>query len=301
MFTKIFLLPITFTIHASQAACFKEFSRKYMKNLASYFLYNSLYFIVVVLSLLLLNGGIHSVHPLTLQLSLLQGALFIATTLFYMRAMASGPYSFTILIFSLSLIVPVLAGIFLWHEKISLPLSIGMVLLLVTLYIASRQGAGPSNEKTALTRKSIVRWLALCLIAMLLNGLLMTISKYHQIMMPGKEISEYLILVFTVACLLSVILFFAIKARGKEQSVTHLKNGKFAALTLATGIFCAAGGYLLHYLAGIIPASILYPGLNGGFTIVSAILSVVIFKEKLRVQSVTGLATGLAALVLFSL
>jgi drug/metabolite transporter (DMT)-like permease len=301
MFVKFLLLPVTFTVHAFQAACFKEFTRKFMRNVASYFLFNTLYFIIMVFFLLIMNGGIHHVSSLTLRMSLLQSVIYIGTTLVYMKAMASGPYSYTILIFSSSLIVPVLVGVLFWKDKITVSIGAGLALILVTLYLASRQGQGPSSEKTQMSRKEVIRWLLLSIAAMLLNGLLMTVSKLHQVLLPGKEISEFLILVFMVACVLSFILFLATRKKIGPDAVLHLKNRRFALLVLVTGMITAAGSYLLHYLESIIPASILYPSMNGGFTVVSAILSVIIFKEKLGKLAIAGLLTGMAALVLISL
>jgi drug/metabolite transporter (DMT)-like permease len=301
MLINYLLLPVTFTIHALQASCFKEFSRTFMKNTASYYIYNVLYFGIVITILMVLNGGIRSVHPLTLILSIAGGIVFIITVLLYMKAMACGLLSFTILIFSCSMFIPVVFGVLVWKEKISLFNFAGLALLLVTLYLASDHGTQKADIQNEAAKKANLRWLLLCLSAMVGNGMLSIISKYHQMSLPGKEISEFLVLNFATACVCSLVMFFINKTRRVDGSIAHLKTRRFAWLVLLTGLICTLGNYLLHYLGSVIPASVLYPVMNGGFAIVSTVLSVLIFKEKLTRQALAGLLTGLCALALISI
>jgi len=47
-----FLILIAAILFTVQTLCFKEFNKRYMKNIASYFLFNFLYFSVVAIILL---------------------------------------------------------------------------------------------------------------------------------------------------------------------------------------------------------------------------------------------------------
>ena len=55
-------------------------------------------------------------------------------------------------------------------------------------------------------RRFNVTWLVLILTAMLGNGMLMTISKYHQRILSGKDVGEFLIVAFATATLASAFL-----------------------------------------------------------------------------------------------
>ena len=49
------------------------------------------------------------------------------------------------------------------------------------------------------------------------------------------------------------------------------------------------------------PASVLYPMVNGGIGVIVAIVSCTIFREKLTVPKVLAILTGLGAIVLLNL
>ena len=264
-----------------------------MRNTASYFLFNSLMFGVVVGIFFALAGGFEKLHPLTLILGILFGVLFIVTIFVYMKAMETGPLSYTALFYSFGLIIPVLLGILLWNEKANFLQIIGLILLLITFYIGSRS-TGKSEKGFN------IKWLMLCISAFIGNGGLMALSKYHQIRLPGQQVTEFLILSFSISSLLSLILFlwYYIKER---QTVSHLKTFGFIIILILAAVTTAFGNQLALILASRVPAIIQFPSINGGVVMFSSILSWAIFKEKLDRNGVLGIVLGLAAIILLSI
>ena len=92
-------------IFVFQTISFKEFNRSHMKNIASYFLFNFIYFCMVVFIVLIL-GGFKELKPYTLWLGMSFGTLFVGTILCYMKAMETGPLSYSALFFSFGLVIP---------------------------------------------------------------------------------------------------------------------------------------------------------------------------------------------------
>lgn len=283
---------ISILIFALQTLSFKEFNRSFMKNLASYFMFNFLYFNVVVLTFILLNTKPEGIHLQTAILAVAFGVLFVITILLYMKAMEEGPLSFSSLLFSFGILVPIICGVFLWNEGISAVQLVGLALLFLTFYMGSGT-TGDSEHKVNL------RWLVFCITALVGNGIIMALSKAHQMIMPGKEIKEFLILAFGTASLLSLLLFFRQRFVAGEK-VSHLKNRTFVLLVLAAGITTAFGNQLALYLSARIPAVIQFPTVNGGVVFVSTIFSALVFKEKLSKRGIAGMLLGLVALVLLS-
>ncbi len=291
----LFLSIVIFTI---QTISFKEFNRSFMKNLSSYFMFNFLYFAMVVIIFLIPNPVLGEIHAATAILAVAFGVIFVLGVLCYMKAMETGPLSLSSLIYSFGIIVPITLGFFLWDEKISIMQAVGLLLLFATFYLGSKSASEPS---ASVSSQSInFKWLLFCFLGFLGNGGLMTTTKAQQMIMPGKEIKEFLVLAFATASLLSLAIFFFTKIKTND-SISHLKSRNFLLVVLAAGLTTAYGNQIAVLLSGRIPAVIQFPTVNGGIVLASSLLSVVLFKEKLTRQGIAGLVLGLAALVLLSI
>jgi drug/metabolite transporter (DMT)-like permease len=287
------LLILSIFILFSQTISYKEFNRSFMKNLASYFLFNFSYFSLIVLVLLVFNREFEALSLLTIVLGILFGPLFILTMLFYMKAMENGPLAYSSLLFSFGIVVPVIVGIFFWHEP-ALPIQIiGLILLLLTLVISNQQKS-PTQATFSL------RWLLFALGSMLGNGGLMTILKAHQMVMPGREVEEFIILAFGFAAILSFLIFFY-RFRRKKEPVVHMHSRRLAIIILAAGLATAFGNLITVSLSARLPAIILFPTLNGGIVILATLFAVIVYRERLTRYSAAGLILGLTALVMISI
>jgi len=291
----LFLSILIFTI---QTVSFKEFNRSFMKNLSSYFMFNFLYFGMVVVINLIPNPVLGEIHAATAILAVSFGVIFVLGILCYMKAMENGPLSLSSLIYSFGIIVPIAFGFFLWDENISIMQAAGLVLLFATFYLGSKSGSDPVQSGTS--HGVNFKWILFSFLAFLANGGLMTTSKAQQMIMPGKEIKEFLVLSFGTGAILSLAIFVFVKLK-THDSISHLKSTRFLLVVLAAGLTTAYGNQISVFLSGRIPAVIQFPTVNGGIVLASSLLSVVLFKEKLTRQGIAGLVLGLAALVLLSL
>jgi drug/metabolite transporter (DMT)-like permease len=280
-------------IFVFQTISFKEFNRSHMKNIASYFLFNFIYFCMVVFIVLIL-GGFKELKPYTLWLGMSFGALFVGTILCYMKAMETGPLSYSALFFSFGLVIPILYGLFFWNETISTLQLVGLLLLLITFYIGNESTGGDGEKKWG------GKWLAFCILSFLGNGALMVISKGHQIIMQGQGLIEFLIISFGTAAFISLLLFLWNYLRHKQE-VKHFKSWSLAWVIIVAGVSTAIGNWLALILTTRIPSVVQYPSINGGTVFLSTIASSVIYKEKLSKKAAIGLAVGLIALILLSL
>lgn len=286
------LLASAAIIFMFQTISFKEFNKKHMKNLASYFLFNFIYFSLVVFILYILAGGFDSLHPYTLWLGICFGIIFIGAIFSYMKAMEIGPLSYTALFFSFGLLVPIIFGLFFWNENISTLQLIGLILLLTTFYLGSES---PEKGKDRWNFK----WLIFSIMAFIGNGTLMVVSKGHQMILPGQEVNEFLIIAFGTAATISLLVFLWNFLR-QGQDVTHFKSWSLVWVSIAAGISTAIGNWLMLILTTKIPSIVQFPSVNGGTVFLSTLASSVIFKEKLSKKAIVGLLIGLSALILLS-
>lgn len=287
------LIVMSILIFTVQTLSFKQFNQLFMKNLKSYFIFNTLYFSIVAIIFILTGIDFKNISPITLILGFIFALLFIVTILLYMNAMGRGPLTYTSLLFSFGLLVPIVVSAIIWKEKIRVNHAIGLILLFLTFYLGSsvnRAGEGRVNKK----------WIILSIAALLGNGTIMAVSKAHQMIMPGEEIGEFLVIAFGFAALISFVLFLS-KGRVNKGELTHLKSKIFLLVVVLAGVSTAYGNRINLYLSGRMPAVVLFPAVNGGIVILSSIASFLFLKEKLSGKALAGLLPGLLALVFLSL
>lgn len=289
------LILCTICILTIQTLCFKEFNRSFMKNVSSYFLFNFMFFSVVVTVFVVSGVSIWGYDPATLGLGALFGVLFIVAIFCYMKAMENGPLSFTILFNSFGILIPVLSGVLFWNEPINAVQVVGLLLLFTTFYLGSGSGSAP-GEKQSMNLK----WLFFCIISFIGNGMIMTVTKWHQIVLPGRENKEFLVMAFGTAAVLSLLLFL-FSYFTKKQVITHLRNRRLAMIVIVTGITTAFGNQLIVYLASRIPSVLQFPAINGGIVIMTTVVSALLFKDRLTRNGVIGMNLGIVSLVLLSL
>lgn len=287
------LLFADIALFVLQTLCFKAFSRSFMKNLAGYFTFNTLYFTVVVLLLAAFNGSPEGVSPQTALLAVPFGVLFVVSILLYMKAMEHGPLSYSSLLFAFGLLMPILYGALFLHEPVSLLQITALALLFLTFYLGSVSASGGEKKINA-------KWLLYCIGAMAGNGGIMVLIKAHQMLLPGREVQEFLIVGFGVAAALSLVMALGKRVFAGER-IPHLKKWTFALLVLGAGLTTAFGNLIAMVLSGRLPAIVQFPVVNGGIVLLSSVLSVAAFRERLTRRAWAGLALGLAALVLISL
>ncbi len=286
------LVCLAVAVFALQNVCFKIFSELFMKTGTDYALFSTLYYALTVVLLICLFGtGTAGVE--TIAIGVVFGAVFVSTIMLYMKAMACGPMSYTSLLFSFALLVPVIVGRLLWDEKIGLLQGIALAVLFLSFYL----GSGPN--KAGQSRFS-VKWLLLVLGAFVLNGVLMTLLKWHQRLLPGREVGMFLVIAFLTATVGSLCLFLIQKRFSREK--TPLPRAKAYWLVVAgAGATTALGNAATLLLAGRLPAVIQFPLVNGSVVVVTTLLSVLFFQEAMTKRSWAGFALGVAALVLISL
>lgn len=287
-----FLIFVAVLLFAVQTLCFKEFNHRYMKNKADYFLFSSLYFVLVVAALLAFYG-FGTIAPQTFLIAIPFGIVFITSILLYMKAMETGSMSFSALVFSFGLLVPVLFGQLFWQENIGFLQVLALGVLFISFYLAGGLKREPAVGFNA-------KWLVLSISAMLGNGALMTLGKAHQKALPGKDVGEFLIVAFATASLVSILLT-AYRIRIVKERITQTNKVPYLFLVLGAGLTTAFGNMMALSLTGKVPAVILFPLMNGGIVFLSSILSVMLYKEKMTSRSVAGLILGLLALVLICL
>ena len=294
------LIILCIFIFAGQAIFFKMFSAGYRKGFASQFLNNIFFIGLVVLILIAVVGLPVAENPATYIYSLVFGVVWVVAILFFTLGMSMGPTGMVMLFFNFGIIIPIIADLTILGTQARLFQIVGLVLLFVSFYIGNRPLDG---EKKNIS----FRFIAVCITSLVFNGLIMATAKLHQGAMPGIDVEAFVIYGFIVSVIVSVICFVFChikQSRKEKEKISYLymfKSPKYYLSVVGSSTTTALGNIWMLVIASQVPAAIQFPLMNGGASIVTAILSIMLFKEKFTKRMAVVFIIGIAALIVVNL
>ncbi len=285
------LLGLAVLLFVGQSLCLKLLSRQYIKSWGDSLAVNTAMYAVVTLIFLPAWRGLAAVSPTTVGLAVAFGITFIVTIVAYAKAMSLGPLGYTALFFSGGLLVPVVTGSLLWQEPVKTIQVAGFILLLVSFVLANQ--ANDNRKSTG------IAWFLFSLLTFFANGSLGALLKSHQMLLPGQEIAEFMLIAFAVALVLSLTMLGWDLRRHPRTPSRHMLT--WWVLCIALGAATAFGNQLILTLSGQVLSIILFPVVNGGVLMLTALASTVIFRETFSRRGLVGFAFGVVALIILSL
>ena len=212
-----------------------------------------------------------------------------------MRALEIGPMSYTTVICYCSMLIPSLSGAVLYGERISAVQYAGIAFMTASFICAVDR----KHDRTGASWK----WLLFCMIAFLTSGAVGVMQKIHQNSPYRSELGMFLIIAFGVAAVFSLLAVHYLK-RVKGQTVTVHQKGKRKRYILYS-IVCGIGIGLVNqinlYLAGAMDSVIFYPVFNGAMILLTSVIGLVFWKERLSSKQWTVLVMGSAAILMLCL
>ena len=181
-----------------------------------------------------------TVSPATLRHGIAFGVLFALTILFYNLAIASGPLSYTTFYFSASMLVPAFAGVLLFGEALTFTLAAAVALFLAAFWCLNVAPGGAQKPEP--------RWLALCALTFLCNGLCAVVQKSQQNATGGAEAAGLMLVGFCTAAACYALAYLALRGRlpaGAADGTALLRQNALAAVfwraALWAAICCSPG------------------------------------------------------------
>lgn len=265
-------------------------------NSQSYFLYGTYSYTLagLIAFVMLLFDGMSGFSLPAVGISAL-GAVSLAVSLFCsIEALKSGVMVLAAMAGSAGLLLPCIAGIFMFNEPMKPMQFIGIALLIFSGWLL----IGYSKEQTG---SFTPRTLLLLIGSMLSNGSVMLAQKMFSKYLPDTSVSIFSFLTFG---LIGIGMFIGLVPSLLSQSgrakIAAVPKPVFLYGTISSIILLAINQ--LATLAGRnVPSAIMFPINDGGATIITAITAAVFFKEKLTVRSVCGLILGIGSLIVINL
>lgn len=219
------------------------------------------------------------------------GIVFIFIFLLMAASSQRNGISVTSVANKMSLVIPVIAGIFLYSEEINFLIGTGIIIALISVVISSLK------EKQISIPAEGYFMLAAIFAG---SGAIDTMMKYMQHnYVSENESAAFAMVIFLSAAFFGVIWMF-IAQRDRFRNV----NQKSIIGGIALGIpnFCSIYFLMMALEKSGLQSSVLYPVNNMGIVVLSALFGIIIFREKLSFINVLGilLAVGAIALIAFS-
>lgn len=280
------LLIVSIITQVTQQMCRKEYNKKANDKPLSFSLFailtSLLYFLAISrFSLVIERSMFVYVIPFAI--------CFTMTYIFTFLSILHGPLSLSSLMISCSVVVPLIYGVVFLHEPLTQTLTIGLVLLLISVVCVSE----PWKKENAVIS---AKWIVYISLTFLCNGICTSIQKYFQVKDRGAHSNEFM--VCSLAITFIILLFFVFfKERQGLKDVTKTRSVLWPVLC---GISNGMANQLTMFLAVILPASFLYPIQSAGGIILTAIVSIIVYKEKLSLSHKIGFVSGVLAVIAFN-
>lgn len=243
------------------------------------------YFTASIISLILIPVQSSTDSFATLIFGAVLGFLFVASFFAFAKVVADAGTALATISSRLSVIIPIVFSIIIFDEKSSLMKIIGFIFTAITFvffYLSLIDNNGTSGNK----KKYIL--LLFVLIGIGINDFSMKVFKST---MPPNDEPFFIFTIFFFALAYSLLFIFMKKIK---------INRKTFLIGIGLGIPNVFSTIFLLAALSNLPAIFVYPTINIGIIIFTAIGAFLIWKEKLNKAGITALIFGTFAIILLS-
>ena len=275
----IFQTVISITSIVLQNCIFNNVCKKDLQTGAHVYRFNTLSYAICILlfCIIAISRGF---SLFTIFLGVLFGVVTALSNYYKMQSLSCGPMHITLLITTSSMIIPTMSGVF-FGESFSVYKLILVFVLIFFIYLSLEK-----KNSTEINKK----WLIFCALAFVLQGSIGVLQKIHQSSEHKDEIGGFLFVAFICS-----IVYSHFRAKKGFKALNF--NRKLFVFAPICGLCTFLMNFLNLRLSGLLPSQIFFPVVNGSAIILSSVMSVIIFKEKLTKRQIMGLCGGILSLI----
>lgn len=224
---------------------------------------------------------------------ILYGSLYAVIQVFFLifkaKAMSTGPISLTTLFGNMSLVLSTICGAVIWKEEVSLPQICGILLLVISIITCTYQ----KKQGESKNRKG---WIFNCILFFIFAAAVGIIFKAYS--KTGGNINNMMLFAAIIMFLLLLVTSFCTGGNSLHNS----KPDRFYILmVIICGIISCLYNRVNIFLSGTMDSIIFFPSFNGGVIILSCLLGIIVFKEKLQKKQVCGMCLGVLSILIIGI
>ena len=276
------------------AACFlasakvilqSSYAKRNALSLKGSILYNGLAFLVIA-AVYMPIGLYRGIAPSTVYYGIAMGVCSIIYQLCYTAAFSTGKMALTVIFNNFSMFIPISISVLYFDEPFGVLRIIGTCL--VVLSIILNVGGDDDGRKVSLI------WIVCIIATFFTNGASAGVQKIYT------KLCEVDLLGFVgVTYLTASVLSFAIFPFAGRRNIRFSKLSVISACSV--GVVLGVFVVLYTYAISVVPGTLLFPAYNCLVSLAMSVAGVFLFKEKLSVRQIAGVAVGTLAIILMSL
>ncbi len=208
------------------------------------------------------------------------------------KAMNTGTIVLNSVFATAGMILPIILGTIFFEEKVNVFVWLFIIILFLAIVLLTTQS---KNISKGFSAKTIVY----LIISMVSNGMVMFCQKLYGVTYPDGNVTLFSCLTFAVPAAALYILLLCKMPQYKKsgEKVALTKNLVIYAIILAFAVFVIQELVTLLTAEPKISSAVLFTIVNGGATVISAIVGAVVYKEKITLKSAIAIIVAVAALV----
>ena len=281
--------------HSCGSVSLRTYQTKYQVSLADLRLYQCARALLTGIGNLILAGFCLRLDSTGLALALCYGLDLTLTSILTARCYTYGPMSVTSVITNACVVMPIALGCLVYGETMTPTRILGFVFLAGCFLLSA---VNPGEKKKKDTQPI---WYLLVFLAFFCNGMGAVLLNIYGRVAGSGERNSFLAIGYLVSGLLFLPGHFKAAKENSPVDPKQFLKPMVALLVVVGSMGGFIGNGLLMSLNLSMPASVLYPLVNGGIAVIVAIISCIVFKEKLTLQRFFTILLGLAAIVTLNL
>lgn len=227
---------------------------------------------------------ISSISALTVVLGLFYGLLLVLSQWMLTLSLKDGNTSLCSIIYALGFIIPTLSGSIVWGERFTLLNGVGLGIAIIVILLSGNKNAAGQNKPHAVP--------VYIYVAMLASGGLGLMQKIQQSSKVADEKMVFFLVAFAFSLLCSCVAYWVCSKPFSKRNI--------GIMPVITGLCFGGSNVCNTILAGRMPSAIFFPVQNISTIILSTLLGVLLFKEKMTLKNVVVLLLGITVIGLFS-
>ena len=277
-------------IHQVEGVMIKKYNSKHNKG---GFIFTALISLFAMLFFFITDKGGLNFPTEMIPYGIASGAFYCIASFLTFVAFGCGSFVLTNLFLSYSLLFSVGYGLFVLNDPATPLTYSGLALMMISVFLVRGAKKDSSDEKKV---KVSLKWILCVALSVIGSGMFGVMQKLQQVKFEGSCDNEFMIV--TLGFSTAVLLIAGIIMNGKDLLYILRHGGLYASLA---GISNGATNLLNLVVNAMIPISIAAPTRSGIKIVISFLISLFIFKEKLTKRQVAGVIIGALALILLNL
>lgn len=267
------------------------FNRKNAKRADASPIYNLYLMLSVSFCWLIMFIADRTYELSVLPYAFLFGLFYTVCNIGIINALKQGSVMLTSLFSQLSLILVSIWGFFFWNAQFTWTVGVGLVLTVIALWLCLYTGS--SKEAVKINFK----WIRYIFMLVIGNAGCSIVQRTQQLNFGGKY-GNFLMLVATgISALVCLVLYL----RSDRRDSAVITRSSWYLPVLAGALNALLNLFVILMATSDLSPSLIYPVLAIGSLIIITILSLLVFKEKMRWWQWLGVLLGIAATGILSI